>query len=68
VLDIDLTGTLWTVALAIQQFRRQEVNDWGFRGKGKCHICYLRDSSKSLVYLVLHEYHEDVQLLLDYVE
>ncbi|KAL1638438.1 hypothetical protein SLS56_000247 [Neofusicoccum ribis] len=33
VLDIDLTAVFYTVALAIQQFRRQEKADGGFRGK-----------------------------------
>jgi len=32
-LDVDLTGALYTAALAIQQFQRQEKNDFGFRGK-----------------------------------
>ncbi|PSK46302.1 hypothetical protein B9Z65_5270 [Elsinoe australis] len=33
VLDADLNGTLNTVALAVQQMRRQEASDDGFRGK-----------------------------------
>ncbi|KAF2104184.1 glucose 1-dehydrogenase [Rhizodiscina lignyota] len=33
VIDVNLTGLIYTVALAIQQFRRQEPNDFGFRGK-----------------------------------
>lgn len=33
VLDVDLTGLLWTVALAVQQFRRQEPDAEGWRGK-----------------------------------
>ncbi|KAK5009732.1 hypothetical protein LTR60_005127 [Cryomyces antarcticus] len=33
VLDADLTGVLWTVSLALQQFRRQEKSKHGFRGK-----------------------------------
>ena len=33
VLDADLTGVLFTVALALQQFRRQEPAENGFRGK-----------------------------------
>ena len=32
VLDVDLKGLLYTVGLAIQQFRKQEPKD-GFRGK-----------------------------------
>jgi len=33
VIDVDLTAPLWTVALAVQQFRRQDKNEHGFRGK-----------------------------------
>ncbi|KAI1618251.1 glucose 1-dehydrogenase [Exophiala viscosa] len=33
VLDIDLTGVLYTVSLAIQQFRKQKQGEHGFRGK-----------------------------------
>lgn len=33
VLDINLKGVLYTVALAVQQFRRQRPNGDGFRGK-----------------------------------
>jgi NAD(P)-dependent dehydrogenase (short-subunit alcohol dehydrogenase family) len=36
VIDVDGTGVLYTASLAIQQFRRQEVNEYGFRGKSKC--------------------------------
>ncbi|GME32580.1 NAD(P)-binding protein [Neofusicoccum parvum] len=36
VLDLDLTAVFYTVALAIQQFRRQEKADGGFRGKLLC--------------------------------
>lgn len=36
VLDADLTGVLYTVALALQQFRRQEPAENGFRGKIAC--------------------------------
>ncbi|KAH8595060.1 glucose 1-dehydrogenase [Bisporella sp. PMI_857] len=32
-IDIDLTGFLYTISLAVQQFRRQEVGPHGFRGK-----------------------------------
>ncbi|KAF2448099.1 NAD(P)-binding protein, partial [Karstenula rhodostoma CBS 690.94] len=32
-LDVDLTGVLYTVALAVQQFRRQDVDAAGWRGK-----------------------------------
>ncbi len=35
VLDIDLTGVFYTVSLAIQQMRRQEPDQNGFRGKSK---------------------------------
>lgn len=34
-IDIDLTGVLYTVGLAVQQFRRQEPGKNGFRGKSK---------------------------------
>ncbi|KAK5555584.1 hypothetical protein LTR46_006609 [Exophiala xenobiotica] len=33
VWDVDGTGVLYTCSLAIQQFRRQEPNKFGFRGK-----------------------------------
>ncbi|KAK4939937.1 hypothetical protein LTR10_019896 [Elasticomyces elasticus] len=33
VLDIDLNGVLYTISLAIQQFRKQEPGEHGFRGK-----------------------------------
>ncbi len=36
VLDIDLTGVLYTSALAIQQARRQDVGPNGFRCKSEC--------------------------------
>lgn len=35
VLDVDLTGVLYTVSLAVQQGRRQEVGGNGFRCKSK---------------------------------
>lgn len=34
VIDINVTGILYTVSLAVQQFRRQTPNVHGFRGKG----------------------------------
>ncbi|KAM5373448.1 hypothetical protein ACJZ2D_006942 [Fusarium nematophilum] len=33
VLDVNATGVLYTSSLAIQQFRRQEPNKYGYRGK-----------------------------------
>ncbi|KIW23180.1 uncharacterized protein PV07_11400 [Cladophialophora immunda] len=36
VLDIDLTGVMYTVALAVQQFRKQQPGKDGFRGKIGC--------------------------------
>ena len=35
VLDVDLNGVLYTAALAIQQMRRQEKDEHGFRGKSE---------------------------------
>jgi hypothetical protein len=35
VLDVDLTGVLYTVSLAVQQFRRQEPGSNGLRGQSK---------------------------------
>lgn len=35
VLDADVIGVLYTVSLALQQFRRQEPSKRGFRGKSK---------------------------------
>jgi NAD(P)-dependent dehydrogenase (short-subunit alcohol dehydrogenase family) len=36
VLDVDVTGVLYTVSLALQQMRRQEKDGNGFRGKSEC--------------------------------
>lgn len=33
VLDVDLKGPMYTVALAVQQFRRQERDEGGWKGK-----------------------------------
>jgi len=35
VIDIDLTGVIYTASLAVQQMRRQEKDGGGFRGKSK---------------------------------
>ena len=35
VIEADLIGVLYTVSLAVQQFRRQEKDSNGFRGKSK---------------------------------
>ena len=35
VIDIDLTGVLYTVSLAVQQFRKQQPGKNGFRGKSE---------------------------------
>lgn len=35
VLDVDLTGVLYTISLAVQQFRRQEPGKNGLRGQSK---------------------------------
>lgn len=44
-IDVNLTGPLYTIALAVQQFRRQEKNEHGFRGKRKlgARACRPRD-------------------------
>lgn len=36
VIDVDLTGVLYTVALAVQQFRRQEPVSWTASSQEKC--------------------------------
>lgn len=36
VLDVDVTGLMYTAALAVQQFRRQDKDENGFRGKIAC--------------------------------
>jgi NAD(P)-dependent dehydrogenase (short-subunit alcohol dehydrogenase family) len=36
VLDVDVTGLMYTVSLAIQQMRRQGKDENGFRGKIAC--------------------------------
>ena len=33
VIDVDLTGVIYTVSLAVQQMRRQDKDSNGFRGK-----------------------------------
>jgi len=38
ILDVDLTGFLYTAALAIQQMRRQMPDPEGFRGKSECSL------------------------------
>lgn len=35
ILDVDLNGFLYTSALAIQQMRRQDIDDEGLRGRSK---------------------------------
>lgn len=35
VIDVVFLGLVWTVSLAVQQFRRQEKDQFGFRGKSK---------------------------------
>lgn len=34
VIDVNLKAVMYTLGLALQQFRRQEPNKDGFRGKG----------------------------------
>ena len=36
VFDVDVTGLMYTVALAVQQMRRQDKDENGFRGKVAC--------------------------------
>lgn len=42
VIDVDLTGVIDTVSLAVQQMRRQEVDSKGFRGKSEWLQAFLR--------------------------
>ena len=45
VFDINANGVFYISALAIQQFRRQQPNKYGFRGKSMLNIKFLpRDS------------------------
>lgn len=37
VLDVNGYGAMYSASLAIEQFRRQEPNKYGFRGKSKLH-------------------------------
>ena len=37
VIDVDLTGVVYTTALAVQQMRKQEMDEKGFRGKSECY-------------------------------
>ena len=41
VIDVDLTGVVYTVSLAVQQMRRQEKDANGFRGKSELRILLL---------------------------
>jgi NAD(P)-dependent dehydrogenase (short-subunit alcohol dehydrogenase family) len=41
VLEVDAIGVFYTVSLALQHFRRQEPNKYGFRGKSKWHCSRL---------------------------
>jgi len=41
VLEVDLQGFMYTVSLAVQQMRRQGVDDDGFRGKSKLFFDHL---------------------------
>lgn len=43
VLDVNGYGAIYSASLAIEQFRRQEPNKYGFRGKSKFH-CFLSQS------------------------
>jgi NAD(P)-dependent dehydrogenase (short-subunit alcohol dehydrogenase family) len=36
VLDVNIAGLIYTVSLAVQQFRRQELGPSGYKGKSKC--------------------------------
>lgn len=36
IIDVNVVGMLYTVAIAVQQFRRQGLGQNGFRGKSKC--------------------------------
>ena len=57
VIDIDLTGLMYTVSLALQQFRRQEVGKNGTRGKSEpstTDLPTLDCSCTDLVYSRLH--------------
>ena len=47
VVDIDVKGVLYSVSLALQQFRRQEPDKNGFRGKGNAASCFPIWSEKS---------------------
>jgi len=52
VLEVDLQGFMYTVSLAVQQMRRQDVGEDGFRGKSKLlargSLSALADKSQSL--------------------
>ena len=37
VIDVDLTGVLYTAFLAIQQFRHQDKDEKGYRGRSRRH-------------------------------
>ena len=36
VIDVDLNGVLYTIYLAIQQFRHQDKDETGYRGRSEC--------------------------------
>lgn len=46
VFEVNAYGPLYTAALAIQQFRRQKLNKYGFRGKSKSRGRLGRDRSR----------------------
>lgn len=39
VLEVDCIGVVYTIGLAVEHFRRQQPNKYGFKGKSKFIIC-----------------------------
>lgn len=42
VIEVDEIGLIYTVSLAVQHFRRQELNKYGLKGSSKSHIWLMR--------------------------
>lgn len=64
VLDIDLTGVLYTSALAIQQARRQDVGENGYRCKSESFAYFLLRLSCAEPICMLEELRSDTDMFV----
>lgn len=53
-LDVDLYGVTYTVSLAVQQMRRQEKDEEGFRGKSRFLISKIRNFTVNTICSCCH--------------